>query len=585
MNLGSIGHRSLDNMCYALNEEELVIQIRTGKDVERVFLHYEDPMESETFGQAWVWKGRPEEMTRVTELAHHKWWSITVRPPYKRCAYLFELRKGEETVWYLEDGFHTPEEFHAIKGRFQYFSFPWMNPADINTPPAWVKDTVWYQIFPERFCRGDDSLPKGELVPWGSGKVSNSLFYGGDLPGITSRIPYLADLGVTGLYLTPVFQASTTHKYDTIDYRKIDPAFGTEEDFRRLVDTAHRAGIRVMLDGVFNHCGYFFPRWQDVLKKGPESEYWNWFMINKWPFDQKDPWTYDRKYYSFHFTAFMPKLNTNRDEVIEYFVQTCEYWARNYHIDGFRLDVAHEVSHKFCKILRSRLKAVNPDFYILGEIWQDSMCWLRGDEYDSVMNYPFLNAVLHFFQNPSATNREFMYRINQCYTMYMEQTGLALFNLLDSHDTARLFTRLSEDPDTFFQALAVLYTMPGSPCIFYGTELAMPGGPDPDCRRCMPWEEIDQGIHDASIAEVKALIALRHAHPACRSPRVTFPAKDMEGMPARVVTYVREAEGERLLVRLNASDIPVSFPAGTLLHSRKAEGGVLLPGGYVVTKG
>ena len=219
-----------------------------------------------------------------------------------------------------------------------------------------------------------------------------------------------------------------------------------------------------------------------------------------------------------------------------------------------------------------------------GQLLPCGSCWLRGDEYDSVMNYPFLNAVLHFFRNPGATNREFMYRINQCYTMYMEQTGLSLFNLLDSHDTARLFTRLSENRDAFFQALAVLYTMPGSPCIFYGTELAMPGGPDPDCRRCMPWEEIEGGMYEESISAVKALIALRHAHPACRSPRITFPAQDMERMPARVITYAREAEGERLLVRLNASDQPVCLPAGTPLVSGRVQSGVLLPGGYVVTK-
>ena len=573
MNLGCIYHRSQDNMCYAKNESELVIQIQTGKEVDRVFLNYEDPMESEEFGGPWTWKGHPEEML-------HKWWTISVFPPYKRCGYFFELRSGDETCYYLEDGVRTDGSFMTGNVRLQYFSFPWMNPADINVTPDWVKDTVWYQIFPERFCNKKASLPKKNILPWAEGSVTNDEFYGGDIPGITSKIGYLADLGITGIYLTPVFEASTTHKYDTTDYRKIDPAFGTEEDFRELVDTAHKAGIRIMLDGVFNHCGYYFPYWQDVLEKGPESAYWNWFMVNKWPFDQTDPWTYDKKYYSFHFTAFMPKLNTNNDEVAEYLTETCEYWIKEFGIDGLRLDVAHEISHKFCRTLRSRLKALRPDFYILGEIWQDSMRWLRGDEFDSVMNYPFHNAVMDFFRDKETDSRNFQYRINKCYSMYMEQTNQVLFNLLDSHDTARLRTKLP-DEDSFFQALCILYTMPGSPCIFYGTEIAMEGGPDPDCRRCMPWDAIESGAYQETCDMVKALIRLRRQEPLCRCPGLVFSDPEPN---SRVITYRRQEDNRSLTVCINAGSTCTEVPEGCVLLSRRLENRQLLPGGFAVIK-
>ena len=580
MNLGCIYHRSQDNMCYAKNESELVIQIQTGKEVDRVFLNYEDPMESEEFGGPWTWKGHPEEMLQVRELENHKWWTISVFPPYKRCGYFFELRSGDETCYYLEDGVRTDGSFMTGNVRLQYFSFPWMNPADINVTPDWVKDTVWYQIFPERFCNKKASLPKKNILPWAEGSVTNDEFYGGDIPGITSKIGYLADLGITGIYLTPVFEASTTHKYDTTDYRKIDPAFGTEEDFRELVDTAHKAGIRIMLDGVFNHCGYYFPYWQDVLEKGPESAYWNWFMVNKWPFDQTDPWTYDKKYYSFHFTAFMPKLNTNNDEVAEYLAETCEYWIKEFGIDGLRLDVAHEISNKFCRTLRSRLKALRPDFYILGEIWQDSMRWLRGDEFDSVMNYPFHNAVMNFFRDKETDSRNFQYRINKCYSMYMEQTNQVLFNLLDSHDTARLRTKLP-DEDSFFQALCILYTMPGSPCIFYGTEIAMEGGPDPDCRRCMPWDAIESGAYQETCDMVKALIRLRRQEPLCRCPGLVFSDPEPN---SRVITYRRQEDNRSLTVCINAGSTCTEVPEGCVLLSRRLESRQLLPGGFAVIK-
>lgn len=242
--------------------------------------------------------------------------------------------------------------------------------------------------------------------------------------------------------------------------------------------------------------------------------------------------------------------------------------------------MAHEISHKFCRTLRSRLKALRPDFYILGEIWQDSMRWLRGDEFDSVMNYPFHNAVMDFFRDKEADSRNFQYRINKCYSMYMEQTNQVLFNLLDSHDTARLRTKLP-DEDSFFQALCILYTMPGSPCIFYGTEIAMEGGPDPDCRRCMPWDAIESGAYQETCDMVKALIRLRRQEPLCRCPGLVFSDPEPN---SRVITYRRQEDNRSLTVCINAGSTCTEVPEGCVLLSRRLENRQLLPGGFAVIK-
>ena len=215
-----------------------------------------------------------------------------------------------------------------------------MNPCDVARTPAWVNDTVWYQIFPDRFCNGNHSLDPENVCPWRSHKetVRNEESFGGDLQGIISKLDYLKNLGITGIYMTPVNESHSNHKYDTVNYKKIDPHFGDEKVFKTLVDEAHSRGIRVMLDGVFNHSGYDFAPWQDVLQKGPESEYYDWFMINTWPLSEGGGHAHKGEYYAFAFFDDMPKLNTNNPKVRKYFIDICEDWVRKYGVDGIRLD-------------------------------------------------------------------------------------------------------------------------------------------------------------------------------------------------------------------------------------------------------
>ena len=580
MEFTGIYHKTSEQMSYPLNERELIINLKTGYDVEKVFIHYGDPFEAGILGGKETWTGKREEIFYKKRLRFQIWWTTTLVPAYKRCKYFFELHTTDQVWYYFEDGFLTEEQLH-MEGRMQQcFVVPWMNPADINRTPDWVNDTVWYQIFPDRFCNGTPGKNAGQLCPWRNGPVTNEERFGGNLEGIRQKLPYLKELGINGIYLNPIMEAESNHKYDTTDYMKIDPCFGEKEDFIRLVQEAHAQGIRIMVDAVFNHCGRKFAPWLDVLEKGRASRYADWFMVNTWPIPEKQADTRDGRYYSFAFADGMPKLNTNNEEVIDYFCGICRDWITDYDIDGIRFDVGNEVSHRFLKTLRHHLKALKPDIYLLGEIWHDASQWLVGDEYDSVMNYPLTSGIHDFFLDSSMKKEEFEFMVNRCYTMYMQQNNNVMFNLLDSHDTERLMNRF-HSLDTFYQQLAVLFTMPGSPCIFYGTEIAMEGGHDPDCRRCMPWEELELPENQEKTAALRKLILLRRTEPACRSLYFHFPNEYSSG---RCVEYIKlDGEGREVEVLLNCSREMMEIKeGGEVLFSRGFHDRLLEPGGTLI---
>lgn len=579
MNLTAVYHKTSEEMSYALNENELAVNLKTGYDVKKVYIHYGDPFETGILGGNEEWTGKREAIYLKKRLQNQIWWTTTLRPKFKRCKYYFELHTQNETLYYFEDGFLTKEQLQMAEKMLQCFTVPWMNPADVNITPDWVSETVWYQIFPDRFC---NKASEGIYEPWRSGEVTNQERFGGNLEGIISKLPYLQELGITGIYLTPIFEADSNHKYDTRDYQKIDASFGNEETFSRLVKNAHERGMRIMLDGVFNHCGRHFAPWLDVLQKGPDSPYYNWFMINEWPIDQNKHDTRDGKFYSFAFHAGMPKLNTNREEVIAYISDICAYWVKEHDIDGIRFDVGNEVSHKFLKRLRERLKAMKPDLFLLGEIWHGASQWLLGDEYDSVMNYPLTGSIHNFYVDKGLDKEDFEYMMNRCYTMYMQQNNRVLFNLLDSHDTERLIYRV-KDIDIYFQQLVILFTMPGSPCIYYGTEIALEGGYDPDSRRCMPWDDIHMPKNQEIMKDVKQLIRLRKKEAAFGSLHFHFPNEIKE---KRCVEYIKlDADGNQMEVLLNGSHANVRVgEQGEILYSRQYKNGLLGINGTLIRR-
>lgn len=582
MEFAAVYHKTSEQMSYPVNEEELIVNIKTGYDVRKVFIHHGDPFETGILGGDEDWEGRREEICFKKKLKNQLWWTTTLKPEYKRCKYYFELRTKNEIWFYFEDGFMTEEQLSLSGKMLQCFTVPWMNPADLNRTPDWVNKTIWYQIFPDRFYNGHPGEKGDKIVPWRQGTVSNEECFGGDLDGITQKLPYLEELGINGIYLNPIFAADSNHKYDTRDYRQVDPSFGNEESLKTLVKEAHSRGIRIMLDGVFNHCGSNFEPWKDVLSKGESSPYISWFMINEMPKMQNRRNTRDGAYYSFAFNKDMPKLNTNNPEVIKYFIEICSEWVREYDIDGIRFDVGNEISHKFLKCLRERLKLQKPDLYLLGEIWHDASQWLLGDEYDSVMNYPLTGSINDFFLDKSLDKEDFEAMINRCYTMYMQQSNNVLFNLLDSHDTDRLMNRVN-DIDVFFQQMALLFTMPGSPCIYYGTEIAMEGEHDPDCRRCMPWDMLNASPNKERIEDLKQLIQLRKTEDTFRSLHFHFPNESGE---KRLVEYIKLNEhGDMIQVLLNCCEKEVAVNSGNeVLYQRNFKNNYLAPKGILIRR-
>jgi cyclomaltodextrinase / maltogenic alpha-amylase / neopullulanase len=308
--------------------------------------------------------------------------------------------------------------------------------------PEWVKSTIWYQIFPERFANGNhDNDPAGVKIWNSADHPTREDFYGGDLQGVIDHLDHLVDLGINGLYLCPIFKAHSNHKYDTIDYLEIDQDFGDKETFRRLVQEAHKRGIKVMLDAVFNHMGDLSPQWQDVLENGADSHFADWFHVNKFPatynetadFEHATDITYD----TFAFTPHMPKLNTANPDVQKYLLQVATYWIDQFDIDAWRLDVANEVDHHFWHEFATACRAQKKDFYILGEIWHSSQSWLNGDQFDAVMNYAYTDAILNYFIFKQTDFETLQDQINSQLVLYRDPINEVQFNVLDSHDTPR----------------------------------------------------------------------------------------------------------------------------------------------------
>ena len=568
MNLEGIIHRCAYTDCYARNENELVINIRTNKDITAVNLIHEDPYINGASGRR-PWYGKRASMNVSMELKECMIWTLVVSPKFKRLQYYFEIIQNNEKRNLFEDGLYTDGEMEMEGIIKQYFKYAWMNSSDLYQAPEWVEDTIWYQIIPDRFCRIPDSSNQKQFSNWNVTKdMKYNETYGGNFRGIISRLTYLRDLGINGIYLTPIFQSPSDHKYNTTDYQRIDVDFGTEEIFRELVDTAHNLGIKVMIDAVFNHSGREFFAWKDVVKNKRASKYYDWFFIQE-----------DDSYFSFAFVDEMPKLNTNNTEVADYLCKVCKEWIEKWDIDGIRFDVGNEISHSFIKRLHRELKLMKPDLFLLGEIWHDSIQWLQGDEYDSVMNYPFMESLNNFFVNKNLDSKDFMYIMNRCYSLYMSQVNRVLFNFLDSHDVVRAYSRC-DNIDTFFQQLVILVTMQGTPCIYYGTEIAMEGKCGPYNRKPMPWEEIDCGTYDSIIQEVQSLIRIRKKYKALKGSEIQW--KNTKG---RLISYVRPGD-ITIEVYINAGEqqVPIDLQEQDIIFARGYMDHMLLAGGVLIVQ-
>ena len=380
--------------------------------------------------------------------------------------------------------------------------------------PDWVKDAIFYQIFPDRFCRSERYRAVGKFVPWNSRPTRENMF-GGNLAGVEDKLKYIAGLGVNAIYLCPIFKSNSNHRYHTVDYFEIDPVLGTLKDFDRLVKKAHKLGLRVILDGVFNHCSRGFFQFNSLMELGQNSPYVDWFHVKGWPLN-----AYSGKpnYECWWNYPALPKFNTGCPDVREYLFSVGEYWtARG--IDGWRLDVPNEIDDdSFWQEFRRRVKAINPEAYIVGEIWDAPERWLQGDQFDGVMNYLFRKAVMKFlFDEHPISTEEFCSRLREAFP---EGRGDIPMNLLGSHDTTRLRSQPRASWDRIRLALTLMFFLPGAPCVYYGEELGMEGGKDPDNRRSVPWEKLSQMQKEPVYALVKELTEMRKSSAVLRDGKL-----------------------------------------------------------------
>ncbi|MBB5235080.1 glycoside hydrolase family 13 protein [Deinococcus budaensis] len=443
-----------------------------------------------------------------------------------------------------------------------------MSPSEQPHPstPEWVADAVFYQIFPDRFARSG-RVGGLRLQPWGSPPTPDG-YQGGDLWGVLERLDHIASLGVTAIYFCPVFQSASNHRYHTHDYFQVDPMLGGNAALRALVDAAHARGIRVVLDGVFNHASRGFFQFNDLLEQGEASAYRDWFHVEEWPLHAYDA-AQPANYQAWWGIRALPKFNTDHPAVREFLLSVGEYWMR-FGVDGWRLDVPNEIDDDpFWREFRRRVKAVNPDAYIVGEIWGDAHRWLAGDQFDAVMNYHFTRPCLGFFggrtidhalNEVSGMGRvealdaaAFARRIGEVTRMYHPEIVRAQLNLLGSHDTARFLTAAGGDASAFRLASVFQMTYVGAPCIYYGDEIGLPGGPDPDCRRAFPWDEASWDRETLGL--LQRLTAARHATPALRRGELRFTHAAGEGL-----VYARELDGQAAYVALNVARTQTRLP-------------------------
>lgn len=494
MNKEAILHIPKSQYAFAYNQKELRIRLRAAKDdLDKVEIIY-------AVKYNWLTDRKSKQMQKSYSDALYDYYTVTLDVPDSRIGYIFLLQSGEEKYYYSEEGLTI--EYNHDKSYYNFFQYPYINETDLHKKVDWCDRAIFYQIFVDRFHMGSCSKDRNYIdKDWGELPKPKG-FYGGDLPGITEKLDYLQDLGINSIYLTPIFQSPSNHKYDTIDYEEVDAMFGTNRDLKELVESAHKRGIKILLDAVFNHCSYLCKQFQDVLRKGKESVYYDWFIIRG-----DRPVLEQMNYECFAACNYMPKWNTNNPEVQKFLLHIATKWIKEYGIDGWRLDVADEVSHDFWRQFRKAVKAAKPDALIVGENWHDSRPWLEGDQFDSIMNYSFTKACLDYFAYEKYSAQRFCERLSEILMRNTDQVNEMMLNLLDSHDTERFLTNVGENADKLKCALAVLFFFVGMPCIYYGTEIGTAGGYDPDSRRTFDWDKTHWNMDIYNT--VKDLIRLR----------------------------------------------------------------------------
>lgn len=457
----------------------------------------------------------------------------------KSVRYAFRLTDGSKTLYYGPKGLLSGPagEFEVSPDSFHAF-----------TVPSWVERSVLYQIFPDRFRNGDRRNDPKDVVAWDADPTWYNRF-GGDFMGVRSSLGHLQSLGVGAVYFNPIFASPSNHRYETTDYHRVDPQLGTNSEFAELTRVMLAKGIRTVLDGVFNHTAVDFAPFLDLRERGAESPYRDWYFPKSFPIRVGE----NPNYVAWYGFPSMPKVNLDNPEARAYMLGVPKFWHDRAAIAGWRLDVANEVPMPFWRDFRKVVKGLDPDAWIVGEVWGDGSPWLGGDQWDSVMNYPFREACLGFFARRSTTSQQFLQRLMAIHQSYAPQVSRNLMNLLSSHDTARFLTLCDGDEERARLAALVQFTWVGAPSIYYGEELGMRGGADPENRRGMRWDLATES--NPMLRWYRALGALRNDVPALQSGdpiALATPGPDL-------VAYGRAGLGETVVVAVNRGGRSLPF--------------------------
>lgn len=527
MEYSAILHDMDKRFCYAIDKGLFVIRIQVKKDdIKEIILHYVDKYISIELKDT----RKTVPMKKIASSQFHDYYEAQIRMDMICLRYFFEF-----TDMHGEKAYYGNYEFskECITNIDRMFDCPQnLREEEMFEVPEWAANKVVYQIFPSRYAA---SQPVDKEL-WYKAPITFTDNLHGDLRGIIDHLDYIRDLGIDVIYMTPIFKSDSSHKYDTIDYYQIDPSFGTAEDLRELVQKAHQYGMKVVLDAVFNHTGRDFFAFKDILENKEKSKYLDWYFIDKFPLDNESGQAPNFKCFGYY--GGMPKLNLKNPEVEKYVTDVACYWLKECDIDGWRMDVGDEISHYFWKHFRRAVKAVKKDALIIGEIWHYAGDFLEGDEWDTVMNYPFYLNLIDLLADEKIGVSRFIQNLGYMKGRLNKKCYPLMWNLIDSHDTAR-FLHLCNNKQKQHLAAAFQLLMPGMPMIYYGDELAMPGANDPDCRRGMYW---DEEYRDNEMLEwYKRLIQVRRTH-ACIA----------EGELAETIT--RDEDGTIVLIRKNTEE-------------------------------
>ncbi len=489
MEISALYHECESNYSYPLKENIIKITLRTKKDddIKNIYLLY---------NSKYLFKKERYlvEIKNKISTKYNDYYYIYLKVEDVRIGYIFKIIDNNDNFYYYsENNILINKEYEFDKCDFDYFQLPYINKIDIVKVNKKFNNRIFYQIFVDRFFDGEKE--EGNIINdkiniiWGdNNNITSNTFAGGNLKGIIKKLDYLKEeLGISAIYLTPIFESYSNHKYETYDYYKIAKDFGDETTFKELIAEAHKRDILIILDGVFNHLAYYSPIFKDVIKNGKKSKYYSWFIIHN---DDEKIDLENKNYESFGFSKHMPKLNLSNGSVQEYVINICKYYLKNYKVDGYRMDVADEIAHTFFKKLRFELKNIDENVFLISENWHNAHLSLDdGSEFDSVMNYPFTSALIDLLGYKRIDEIEFIYRINELLVRYKEASLNNVLNLVSSHDKARFINDCNNNENLALIGYSLLFLYPGIPMIYYADEIGLDGNNDPDCRKMFIWDK------------------------------------------------------------------------------------------------